>query len=925
MRCGRILPVAPLHLPPAVLHLLPALILTPLLACVAPLEGGIQQEGGTPPGAGVQQAEGASPSPGTQPTEGDLGWYLPKGVVYDSAFPTPDSVLGWQVGEWHVRHDQLVNWYQRVAESSPRLALEVYAHTHEQRPLLLATVSAPENLRRIEEIRAAHLQAVLSGDEEYDGPAVVWMGYSVHGNEASGSNAALLLAYHLAAAQGAEIDAFLRNTIVLIDPCLNPDGLGRFAQWANMHKGRQLVADPRHREHNEAWPGGRTNHYWFDLNRDWLLLTHPESRGRLARFHDWMPQVLTDFHEMGSDSTYFFQPGIPTRQNPLTPAGNLELTRKIATYHSKALDQIGSLYYTEESFDDFYYGKGSTYPDLHGAVGILFEQASARGHVQENSFGGISFPFAIRNQFTASLSTLRAVDEMRAELGAYQREFYRTAGQESTQHGVRAYVVDAPGDTTRLEEFASILDQHNIRVHRLGRDLDADGASTPAFSADQALVVPLVQPQFRLIRALFETRTSWDDNTFYDVSSWTLPLAFNLSVRGLGAVEYDRGLLGPVWAARPNPAAGLDRAAGSAGQDAVAWVFEWHDYAAPRALQILLEGGVRARVSTKSFSTATSRGVREFALGSVVIAAGTQELDPGKLNKLLHQAAQTGVHIHAATSGLTPDGVDLGSGSFRTLDDPKPLMLVGSRVSSYEAGEVWHLLDQRLGLTLTMAEKDGFGRLDLARYTHLILVNGAASGFDETETGKIRDWVRGGGVLIATKSAATWAAKELLQAIEAEADTKEEADNAEDAEEAPPAYADYEEMRAVDRIAGTIFQTRLDLTHPLCFGFTGDHLPVFRNSTAVLAPGNDPFAMPVRYSKEPLLSGYASDKRVAEVAETPAVRAERLGSGSVICMIDNPNFRGVWYGTNKLFSNALYFGKAIKRTGPIEGASDEDN
>ncbi len=848
------------------------------------------------------------------PQNTELNWYLTEEDRYDDSFPTPASVLGWEVGTWHVRHDQLVQWYQTVAAKSPRVMLETYGYTHEQRPLLLATISSPANLARIDEIRAAHVEAVLNGDEDHDGPEVVWMGYSVHGNEASGSNAALLLAYHLAAAQGKKIDAYLDDTIVLVDPCLNPDGLARFAQWANMHRGQQLVGDPRHREHTEVWPGGRTNHYWFDLNRDWLLLTHPESQARLAKFHAWMPQVLTDFHEMGTDATFFFQPGIPSRQNPLTPARNLELTREIATYHTAALDKIGSLYYTEESFDDFYYGKGSTYPDLHGAIGILFEQASSRGQMQENSFGGVTFPFAIRNQLTVSLSTLQAVDQMRGKLASYQRDFFRSAMDEAKSHDVAAYVVSSSRDKTRLHQFARILQQHNIRVHRLAGDYahQTDGQ----FTASDSLIVPLAQPQYRLIRALFEMRTSWDDNTFYDVSSWTLPLAFNLPSAAIHRDSFQTELLGEAWpqqatAAKPVPQTDAT----------VAWIFEWHDYAAPKALQILLQGGVRARVSTKPFDCETSEGTRSFALGSIVIAAGIQELETEQLQKLLQQAADVGVSIHAATRGLTPAGVDLGSGSFKALDAPNPVMLVGSGVSSYEAGEVWHLLDQRFGLPVTLAEKRRMDRLDWTRYTHLLLVNGAASGFGDKEREAIQKWVRDGGVLVASKSSAMWAAQNLLPTAPPEEEEEKEEEGEKD-EMWMPAYADYEKLNAVDLISGTIFQTRLDLTHPMCFGFTRDHLPVFRNSSAVLPMGVDPFAAPVRYTKEPLLSGYASAKRVEEIRTTPAVRAERVGRGTVICLVDNPNFRGVWYGTNKLYANAIYFGGAIKRTGPIEGLEE---
>ncbi len=326
-----------------------AALLCPLIACLA-----------VTPSAAVELAD-----------------YLPEDVAYDADVPKPADILGFEVGEWHVRHDLLVAYMEALAEASPRVHLEVSGRTHEGRKTLLLAVSTPENIRNLERLRQAHLDESDTG-ETGDGPLVIWQGFSVHGNEPSGSNASLLLAYHLAAG-GGDVERFLQETIVLIDPSVNPDGLGRFAQWANGHRSKSPVPDPNNREHREVWPNGRTNHYWFDLNRDWLLLTHPESRARIANFHRWRPHVLTDFHEMGSNATYYFQPGVPERRNPWTPIRNEELTRQIAGYHARAMDRAGRIYYTEETFDDFYYGKGSTYPDVNGSIGILFEQASSRG------------------------------------------------------------------------------------------------------------------------------------------------------------------------------------------------------------------------------------------------------------------------------------------------------------------------------------------------------------------------------------------------------------------------------------------------------------------------------------------------------------------------------------------------------------------
>lgn len=857
-------------------------------------------------------AQIGAPDEGPQP----LSWYLPEDVTYDATSPVPADVLGWEIGTWHARHDQIVRWFELLAERSDRVAIEVYGHSHEGKPLVLATVTSPANHARLEGLRDAHVNAVLSGAESFDGPNVVWMGYGVHGNEPSASNAALLTGYHLVAATGDEIDAFLENTIVLIDTCLNPDGHDRFAQWANSHKGVELVGDPAHREHREVWPGGRTNHYWFDLNRDWLLLTHPESRGRIERFHAWMPQVLTDYHEMGTGASYFFQPGIPSRTNPLTPFRNVELTREIATYHAAALDDLGSLYYTEESYDDFYYGKGSTYPDAHGCIGILFEQASSRGHWQENDYGGISFPFTIKNQFTTSLSTFAAVEGMREKLSDYQRGFYREALEEGQASDVTGYVFGCAEDPHRARRMADLLARHGIQVMAA-----LDGLEDEGFARGASWVVSTSQPQYRLIRALFELRTSWDDNTFYDVSSWAFPLSFGVQYRELTAEEMGT-VYAPLEPYMPGPVGGVFE--GEAAP--VAWAFEWHRSTAARALNELLEMGVKARVSTQAFG-ATTQGdnATRFDRGTIVVPRGIQTLPLEEVRSAMRSVSEHGLEVRALTSGLTFEGLDLGSGNVSALVAPKPLMLVGGNVSAYEAGEVWFHLDQRVGLGVSMVEQRSFDGLNLERYTHLILVSGATSGWGDSEESKVRDWVRGGGVVVATKSAAVWAAGNLMSNADAEDDEGDDADTDDDSDVAdadPLAYEDYGQLRSTERVAGTIFEARLDLSHPLCFGYTSDHLPVFRNFNSTLPESADPFAVPLRYTDAPLLSGFASDENVERIAGTPVLRAARLGSGTVVALVDNPLFRGVWDGTAKLFENALFFARVIDRTGPLGEEAD---
>lgn len=860
-----------------------------------------------------------------------LGDYLPGDVTYSGSVPQPSSVLGWEVGTWHVRHDLLVAYMRELAEQSDRVRIEVTGKTHEDRPLLLLTISSPRNLARLDEIRREHL---LLSDPSVDKPdttsmpVVVYLGYSIHGNEASGSNAALLVAYHLAAARGEEMDRLLDNTVILLDPSLNPDGLSRFAQWANMHRGRVLVADSNHREHTEGWPAGRTNHYWFDLNRDWLPLVHPESRARLGSFHRWKPNVLIDAHEMGTDQTYFFQPGIPSRQNPLTPDRNYELTRDIASYHAEALDAIGSLYFTEEAFDDYYYGKGSTYPDVNGAIGILFEQGSARGHVQESINGDVTFPFAIRNQFTTTLSTLRASLAKRGELLDYQAEFYRGGLEMAAADDLQGYVFGDPHDPVRVHLFLDLLRRHSIEVHALAAVVERDGTR---FEPGWAYVVPLAQAQYRLIKAMFERRMSFADSAFYDVSTWTLPLAYDLLFAELNRGGFSKAsslkaLLGEAVVDTSPPPGRLQASektvmAKTVMAKTVAYIFEWDGYLAPRALYRLLEAEVRCRVATEPFQAITSEGPRDFGYGAIVVPLGIQDVDRARVEELLGEAARLdSVDVRAITTGLTPVGIDIGSPSLRPVDLPKIALVVGPGVSGYEAGQMWHLIDQRFEMPLVLIESTRLRRVDLEKYTHLIFPGGGYRQIPSEVTDRLSRWVGRGGVLLASQGGATWINEKLVDKNRRDEDSpevKREGGSKNGGSDEKPVrlpYAEHRSRFAVELISGSIFAVDVDITHPLAYGYRRPTLPVFRNSRTFLEADSNPYVTVAQYTDEPLLSGYVSGDNLAKIRQSPAVLAQRMGSGLIVRMVDDPNFRGFWHGTHKLVMNTLFFGRVVDNT-----------
>ncbi|MEO1516708.1 MAG: M14 metallopeptidase family protein [Bacteroidota bacterium] len=834
---------------------------------------------------------------------GTLDYYFPN-VTFDPSIPTPASVLGYEVGDWHVSHDQLVYYMRELDRASDRLRLREYARSHENRPLLVLTATSENNWKRLSSIKEDHRKLCdpeQSASVDIDNlPAVIYQGYSVHGNESSAANAAVLVAYYLAAAQSTYVDSLLEEVVVLIDPCLNPDGHHRFSTWVNSHKSLQLNSDPYNREFNEVWPGGRTNHYWFDLNRDWLPVQHPESQGRIRLFHEWKPNISTDHHEMGSQSTFFFQPGIPSRTNPLTPTRNQELTAEIGEYHAAQLDGLGSLYYSKESFDDFYYGKGSTYPDVNACIGILFEQASSRGHLQNTRNGLLSFPFTIRNQLAASLSTQKAALGMRKSLLTFQRDFYKTAIAEAQKDKTKGFIFGQTKDRARLFHFIEILEQHQIKVFSIDKDVSVKGKT---FDKDQSYYVPLKQPQYRLIKSLFETNTKFRDSLFYDVSTWTLPLAFGLDYAALDAsVNFKRK-------ARIQSAdIGLKKEARLVGGTSdYAYVFRWDSYYAPKALNALLQAGVIAKVASAPFSVQSREGIHDFQRGSILVPVVQNGTSVEKIQQLLQSLpGKYGIPIYAIQSGLAVAGVDLGSNSFQNLRKPKALLLIGEGVRAYDAGEIWHLFDQRYQMPLSLVDVADFGRLDLSKYNTIVMAGGSYGELSKNAVDKMRNWLRKGGVLIPIHTAVNWARGQRLTNLQSKLDKSSQK------KDKRRPYSMLSADRGATVTGGAIVAAKADLSHPLLYGYVQSEMALFRRGNLFWEPTKNPYATPLQYTDQPLLSGYMSQHNQQQLKRSAAATVSSMGRGRVICLSDNPSFRAFWYGTNKLLANAIFFGHTIE-------------
>lgn len=819
-------------------------------------------------------------------------YFFPENAQFDSNIPTPEQFLGYALGDFHTRHDRVVSYMEKLAEVSDKANFQIIGYTNERRPQIVLTVTTPENYTNLENIRQAHLNLCDPTKEDVavsDMPVIILHGYNVHGNEPSSTEAAMLTAYYLVAETSAETQQFLKEAVTFIDPVYNPDGRDRHTNWANMHHGFPPVADPADREHNEVWPRGRTNHYWFDLNRDWLPLAQVESRNRMAFYHQWLPNVATDYHEMGASSTYFFEPTEPFgSENPLVGRKNYDdINNLFAKYFKAALDEVGSLYFTKEAFDNSYPGYGSTYPDMQGGLGLVFEQASSRGHIQETTTKPITFAFTIRNHTRTSIATVRAAVENREFMLNHQQDFFKESMQMARKKGVKGYIFGDTNDKGKTNAFLNLLLKHQIKTYPVQQEI-AD------FKNEQAYYVPAEQAQYRMISTFFEPVKSFYDSVFYDASAWTVALAFDMPYQ-----RYTSGKALPLGQSLTID--DLQPAGIKVPSASYAYLMEWNDYHAPKALYHLLKNKVFCKTSFRPFAAEVNGAKKDFGYGTIMIPVADQVMEAQQLQRILQEAADaTNVPIHAVSTGFSLQGIDLGSRNFQTLNLPKVAMLVGDGVSGYEAGEIWHLMDTRIGMPVTKVETTRFGRLNLDKYDVLVVVSGSYGNLGENGVNKIKSWVKKGGTLITQRTATQWAIKNGL----AKATVKENKATFPD----KIAYTDAREVRGARAIGGSIYKTNIDISHPIAFGYSRSQLPVYRNHTVFIEPSENPVANVATYTAAPHLDGYIHPQGLKTLKGSASLMVNQQGRGRTILLIDNPNFRGFWYGTNKLFWNAVFLG-----------------
>ncbi len=823
----------------------------------------------------------------------------PAHAQQSTALQAPATYLGYELGQQFTPHHRVVDYVQHVAARSPAVSVQQYGTSVEGRPLLLATITTPDNHDRLETLRRSNLQraGMTEGAPQADA-AVVWLSYNVHGDESVSSEAALKTLHALADTSRARPQSWLENTVVLLDPCLNPDGRQRYVQWFRETVGTSVNPDPSAREHNPSWAPGRSNHYYFDLNRDWAWAVQPETRQRLDVYHRWMPNVHVDYHEMGVDDPYYFAPGTEPFHENLTD-WQREFQFTVGRNNASYFDRNGWLYFTQEVFDLFYPGYGDTWPLFNGAIGMTYEQGGGgrAGRAIVTSEGDtLTLAERIAHHHTSALSTVEATAQHHERVTQEFADYYQSA-QQDPPGTYETYVVHREGQGERVEALAAHLDRQRIRYGYATESEAAEGYSYRRGTTEDVqvqsgdLVVHAAQPKSRLVKVLFEPTTRVPDSLTYDITAWGLPYAYGVDAHALSSrVPVDTASTPPT---QPS-------LTGNTNQP-YAYVTPWRSRADARFAGALLQDGLHLRFATESFTV----GDRTFAPGTLLItrSGNTNRIDTfdDRVRRVAQEHEQP---LHAIQTGFTDRGPDLGSGSVGFIDGPNVAVLSGPPLSSGSVGEVWHFFDRQIEYPVTLLPADDFEASMLNDTDVLVLPDGRyGTWLTDGRAEAITRWVRQGGRLLALGDANDALAVRSGYRL-ARKETGGDSDTTSTTVDLQQ-YGSQSQAALSRSIPGSIHRVQLDTTHPLGFGLRSPYFTLKRNSEAFAYLENG-WTVGALQDSAPV-SGFIGQEAEQQIEETTIFGTQRLGEGHVVYFVDNPLFRGFWYGGHVLFSNAVFF------------------
>lgn len=811
--------------------------------------------------------------------------FLYLGIPLSYSQQSPETFLGYEMGTNFTRHHQIVDYFKHIAEVSSQVRYQEYGKTYEGRPLTYAIVSSEENLEQLETIRQNHLQnaGLASGSSPNAEPkAIVWLSYNVHGNEASSSEAAMTTLYELITNRR----DWLENTVIIIDPVVNPDGRDRYVNWYKQVKATPYDTQPIAAEHREPWPGGRPNHYLFDLNRDWAWATQTETRQRLEVYNKWLPHIHVDFHEQGINDPYYFAPAATPFHQIITPFQS-EFQTEIGKQHARYFDEEGWLYFTKERFDLLYPSYGDTYPTFMGAIGMTYEQA---GHGRaglgiKTSEGYIlSLKDRIAHHHMAGLSTVEIAAQNAGRLHQEFHQFFQNHKSRST-----TYVLQ--GDSDKIESLKELLDRHQIEYRMAARGkTKGKGFGQKGISEfrvdDRSLIVPVDQPKGKMVNVLFEPSTKLEDSLTYDITAWSLPYAY-----GLDAFVTQRK---PPQA----PQSGTERVQNTAEIRGAGYISAWKSMQDARFLAALLTRGIKVRFTETPIKTEG----KNFNAGSLVITRSDNRNRTDFDQTLVRIADSLSRKLTPVRSGFAEEGPDFGSPQVRIINAPRIAVLRGSSVSSLNYGEVWHFFEQELNYPLTSINTLDFKQVDLTEWDILILPGGRYRDIlEENELERLKAWIQRGGKIIALGSALD--AFEGAEGFGLKKNPQTEKDSLSKENLVP--YAEREREYIKNMITGSIVETKVDSTHPLAFGYGEKYrsLKLDNSSYSYLDEGYNVAYLP----EDPkIISGFAGSRAQKAIASSLVFGEKPVGNGTAIYMVDNPLFRGFWENGKLFFVNALF-------------------
>ena len=792
---------------------------------------------------------------------------------------SPSEFLGYDIGTQFSRHHRVVEYFQYVAAQYPgQVQLKQYGSTYEGRPLYLATVTSASNMNQIESIRAAHLSQTES-TQNSSSTGVVWLSFNVHGNEASSTEASMQTIFELLTKH----QDYLDNTVVLIDPCVNPDGRDRYANWFNQQTGSPYDSDPGSIEHSEPWPGGRPNHYLFDLNRDWTWASQIETQYRLKVYHQWLPHVHVDFHEQGINEPYYFAPAAEPFHEIITD-WQREFQTQIGKNNAKYFDQNGWLYFTRERFDLLYPAYGDTYPTYLGAIGMTYEQA---GHgmgglgVINDEGKELTLVDRVKHHTVTGLSTVEMTSKNADRLNKEFKSFF-----DNKEIDVKSYVLR--GNKDKKQALMDLLDKHKIKYGQAqqgsasGYDYNNMKNAQWQLSSND-LVVPATQAKGKMIKVLFEANAKLSDSLTYDITAWSLPYAY-----GLNALASQKSV-------NFNPVA-VDKPSNSANSTAVGYLVEWNSLSDAKFLADLLRQKVKVRFTEKPMSTAG----KSFNRGTLIITRGDND-HLSNFDQLVTDVANLhSRQLTVATSGFSTSGPDFGSPDIKLVNPPKVAMLAGNGTSSLSYGALWHFFDQQLKYPVTRIDTNDFSSTDLSKFSTLIIPEGYYSRqLNERNMEMLNDWLsKGGNMIVIGRAAQSFEGRDGFG-------LKSKENKPEESDPLLP-YDKRERESAKNLITGAIFKIKLDNSHPLAFGYDEDYFSLKLDSMSYdyLQTGYNVGYLTENTQKA---SGFAGSKALKSMSKTVVFGEESHGRGSVIYMIDNPLFRSFWENGKLLLSNAIFF------------------